>query len=41
MDNLIMQEKNFELREMKNKIESVISFIGVNLNKEELKKFFG
>lgn len=30
----------FELREMKNNIESVISFIGVNLNKEELKKFF-
>lgn len=33
--------EEFELREMKNKIESVISFIGVNLNKEELKKFFG
>ncbi|MBS5937403.1 GTP-binding protein [Clostridium sp.] len=32
--------EEFELREMKNKIESVISFIGVNLNKEELKKFF-
>lgn len=32
--------EEFELREMKNKIDSVISFIGVNLNKEELKKFF-
>lgn len=32
--------EEFELREMKSKIESVISFIGVNLNKEELKKFF-
>ena len=30
----------FEVREMNNKIDSVISFIGVNLNKEELKKFF-
>lgn len=32
--------EEFELREMKKKIDSVISFIGVNLNKEELKKFF-